>query len=110
MVQSILGYSNVLTNIYFEVLCTLPYEYRGASKVNLDRNGNVIEPERLEDVPEAVCELSDSYIVRAMKLGRDRQFTDDQRLLMQSSEYKYVSTDKVTLYGLRPPELIQLIR
>lgn len=110
MVQSILGYSNVLTNIYFEVLCTLPYEYRGASKVNLDRNGNVIEPERLEDVPEAVCELSDSYIVRAMKLGQDRQFTDDQRLLMQSSEYKYVSTDKVTLYGLRPPELIQLIR
>lgn len=108
--QKMLGQSDVEHNFDWGHIDTGPMETRSKTKVRLDSRGNVRMDENEEDgFGDAVVSVSDCYACRAEKL-KDRQFTDHQKLLLQGAELKYVQQDKVSVFGIRPVELLQLIR
>lgn len=110
MIQDSLGYANIRTNIEFDVMSLLPLEMRGSAKVKLDKYGLPRSSGRLGKSPDAIEEISASNSVRKIVLSSGRQFTDDQRLILQSSDPSLLSKDKVSLFGVRPVELMKLVR
>ena len=107
--QKMLGQSDVEHNFDWGHIDTGPMETRSKTKVCLDSRGNVRMDEEESDFGDAVVLVSDCYTCRADTL-KDRQFTDHQKLLLQGAELKYVQQDKVSVFGIRPVELLQLIR
>jgi hypothetical protein len=105
----LLGYPTVTKNIVFNVISLLPLEMRGSAKVVLDRNGRAIKPGDSRKSKDAIEQVSVSYALKRLHVP-SRQFTDDQRLIIESSDPKMLAKDKVSLYGIRPVELLQLVR
>jgi len=107
MIHQIIGETDIHTNLQFVEVSTRPFEYRRSSNVRLDNKGKVRGSyEDDAGVPDAAsprtesCELRDVYTP-------SRKFTENQELLLQPN--KTVSAyDNVTLFGLRPPEILRL--
>lgn len=114
MLHNLLGYSEItMKNINCVEVSTLPFEFRGRAKVRLDKSGNLQQGKgKAETVRDGVSVVTESCSVRQAVLRScvDRQFTDDQRLLLTNTEKEHVLSDHVTTFGVRPPELLHLVR
>ena len=108
MLHQILGYSDIHTNLEFEPIETTPFEYRATTRVRLDRNGNIARRGGSSNPPDTASPETDSCSLRRRILPQERHFTPNQRLLLQPSSISSGSYDKITLFGLRPVELLQL--
>ena len=52
MLHQLLGQNEIFTNLKFEVISTLPYEYRGTVSLRLDQKGNLTRPYNQQNDPE----------------------------------------------------------
>jgi hypothetical protein len=112
MLHNLLGYSEItLKNINCVKVCTLPFEFRGQAKVRLNESGKIQQGVG-DQVRDGVSEVTESYSMRKAVLRGigDRQFTDDQKLLLTCTEKQHILSDHVTTFGVRPPELQHLVR
>ena len=97
MQQQLLGYNDVTTNLTFEVIESKPVELRRTTRIK-DYSGKLL---REEDVQ---MPLGPVHAAREV-LGLSRQTTPNQILTLRGSNARY---DKVSIFGLRPVELVQL--
>lgn len=104
------GISDVVHNWEWLDVATASMEYRGRTKISLDRRGNVRIDNDDIHIGDAVYSIGPSHSIRCDKLSNDRQFTENQKLLMRRSELKYMNQDKIGLYSVRPAELLYLVR
>ena len=111
MLHNLLGYSEItMKNMDCIEVCTLPFEFRGAAKIELDKRGNARKtPEESSPVTDSVSFVTHSHSIRLCTVPT-RPFTEDQILLLQSSSRTHIYSDKVSLFGVRPPELLPLVR
>ena len=86
----------VCTNVDFVHVPTVPKEYR--SGIVKEKHNNKLKFSTTFD--EAVRVRR-----QVLQLPKYRQFTESQVLLLADVETSFVTPDKVTLFGLRPPEL-----
>ena len=88
----------VVNNLDFEKVSIMPLELRGGVLINTRR--------KLEDGAHLVSP-GDTYRNSVMS-GNWRQFSCSQKMILNDMKLSKVSVDKVTKFGLRPPELLQL--
>ena len=88
----------VCTNVDFIHVPTGPKEYR---------SGIVIE-KRFNKAPNFGATFAEGVRVRneVLRFPKHRQFTKNQVLLLEDVESSCISPDKITVFGLRPPELL----
>lgn len=114
--QQLLGYSDVHTTHRFEVICTKPLEFRPTTKLSLDRRGKLRRSDRRGNEDEAARDVvsgsTDACMVRDIVFSRHphRRMTRSQRLTLKSDTDEAARYDHISLYGLRPVELMGLIR
>lgn len=109
VLHQLLGYSDVYSTSKFQPVETTPFEYRATTRIKLDRNGNVVRAgKRGEKVSDRASAVTDACSLRRNVLPSERQFTTCQRLLLQPSTSTSASYDKITLFGLRPVEILKL--
>ena len=99
MLHSMLKYSEVTTDLRFEVIPTTPLELRPGITFKK------LRPKR-EDAAE-VGVLVDS-IRRAKRLPAWRQLSEPELLVAQDTQTSNTKIDKITQFSLRPPELRKL--
>lgn len=107
MLHHLLGEPDIHTNQTFIPVETAPLEYRMTTKLQLYRSGEnagrLRRNDRRGDQQDAVSALSDSCLLRKTL---QRNFSANQCLLMQPTGTS--TYDKISLFGLRPPELVEL--
>ena len=88
----------VSTNVDFVHVCTMPKEYR---------SGTIIEKKR-KNSNSFSCTFNEAKRVRKdlLQLPSYRLMTRHQELLLEDAEQSSINPDKVTVFGLRPPELL----
>ena len=92
----------------FQPIETTPFEYRATTRVSLDRNGNLVKKGGAANPPDTASTLTDSCSLRKGILPTERHFTRNQQLLLQPASTMSTSYDKISLFGLRPVELLEL--
>ena len=109
MLHQLLGLCDVHTTLVFEPIETRPFEYRATTRIKLDRNGNIMRKgKRRTDADDVASNVTESCSLRDKVLPANRRFSANQRLLLQPSCTRSASYDKITLFGLRPVELVEL--
>lgn len=96
MQQQLLGYNDVTTNINFEIIESKPLEQRTSTKIS-DYKGRLLRP------TDITMSLSEAWAMR--EASCERKMTKNQVLTLRGQNAKY---DKVSLFGLRPVELLEL--
>ena len=100
MMHLMLGYVEVVTNLDFCNISTMPLELRAGIKIDSDclenEDGNYITTE------------VDNFRRNALHLDAWRWHTDSQLLILDDLKLSKISIDKVTQFSLRPPELMSL--
>ena len=110
MIHRILGSREVRTNIDTIPISTLPFEYRGRQKIRLNNEGTNLEELHLfDDLSDGMSEHP-LAVKERLQAGIERKFTDSKVLMLRNNEFVSVRFDKVSLFGLRPPELLHLFR
>ena len=105
MLQVMLNYPQVHTDMVFESVPTLPLEQRAG----VECKGN-------SDIYDGMCNDGDelislSYQIRQEKAFPEwRQHRDEELLVLQGLFNSQISVDKITKFSVRPPELRQLFR
>jgi hypothetical protein len=108
MLHQMLGEHDIFTNLEFEPIETTPFEYRATTRVKLDRHGNLKRKDGTGKPSDTASTVTDSCSIRKSKLPEGRHFTYTQQLLLQPTSASSASYDKITLFGLRPVELLEL--
>lgn len=107
MIHQLLGEPDIHTNMQFKEVSTRPFEYRRPARTRLDRNGNITSSnEHDANVTDAISQTTESCEIRETK-DSVHSFTPYQKLLLQPTK-KLSAYDNVTLFGLRPPEILRL--
>ena len=94
----ILDFPYVCSNVNFIHIPSTPKEYRSAIVIEKTQNRssgfgtNFLEGHRVRS--------------SELKLPAFRQFTPNQLILIEDVQSSHLSADKVTVFGLRPPELL----
>lgn len=101
MIQHLLGEPEVMTTIEFERISTKKFELRPTTKIRLNSDGRIDE----SVLQDAHTTMSPCHQPRIHKVP-DRPLTDSQNLLFRGNS----SYDKVTRFGLRPVELLDIVR
>lgn len=111
-VQHILCISEVMTTLKFIEISTKPLEERGTTKVRLTQKGTLDRPDYKQKASDVHSFASPMESIRKneMNVSESRKIKANQMLLYRGTAVKAGSYDKVTLFGLRPPELMQLFR
>ena len=105
MLQVMLGYPQIHTDMVFENVTTLPLEQRAG-----------VECKSHSDFMDDCCDdgaemLSVSYQIREQKMFPAwRQHRDEELLILQGLFKASISVDKITKFGVRPPELRALFK
>ena len=98
MLHVILQYPEIITNLNFVKVTTMPLEYRAGIKMTTE--------DRVEDGAFVTSGI-DHY--RNNKGFPDwRCHTANQNLLLDDVKLSKITIDKVTQFGLRPPEFLKL--
>ena len=100
MMHLMLGYVEVVTNLDFCNISTMPLELRAGIKIDSDCLEN-------EDGAYITTEV-DNFRRNALHLDAWRWHTDSQLLILDDLKVSKISIDKVTQFSLRPPELMSL--
>ena len=91
----------VITTMDFVSVPTVALENRGG--VILKRKNNTCSRSNIPGVAnEGPCEIREHHL----RLPRHRLFTRSQKIVLESVNKTPFSTDKVTVFSLRPPELL----
>ena len=100
MLQVMLEYPEVYTNLVFEHIPTQPLELRPGVEVTKKRNNN-------EDAADAAQVVSDIASIRRNKFPTQtsRHLRDPEQLILIGAVDSSISIDKITKFSLRPPEL-----
>ena len=108
-----LGLPEVTTNLNFAEIVTYPYELRARGKINVDENGLVQCPnDPFEDRPETRRDgLTYGIPSQAARqsvagLGFWRHFTESQVETFKDHRRASRINDPISVFGLRPPELL----
>lgn len=116
MLHCLLGETEIYTNIKFEEISTMPFEYRAPTRVRLDRNGNLMRPDADVlggDALDTAAILTDYVSIRSVHL-EERSFSLDQVKLLQpqtkgkNKKPQNPTYDHITMFGFRPVELVEL--
>ena len=110
MIHRILGDREVRTNIDTIPISTLPFEYRGRQKIRLNKEGTKLEELHLNDNSIDGISEHPKAVRQRLQAVVERPFTDSQILMLRNNEFASVRFDKVSLFGLRPPELLRMFR
>ena len=111
MAHQILGHPDLFCTEEFVEICTKPIEYRPTTKISLTPDGKLRRPDQYQVVNgegDVVTPGMDACYVRSLMLPVERHLTSNQQLLIRAQTKKSADYDKVTLFGLRPAELLQL--
>ena len=100
MMHLMLGYVEVVTNLDFCKVSTMPLELRAGIKIESDLVSN-------EDGAYVTTEV-DYFRRNALQLDAWRYHTDSQLLILDDLKLSKITIDKVTQFSLRPPELMNL--
>ena len=92
-----LEFQQVMTNINFVRVPIVAPEQRPEIYIWRDTNSN-------RDISEDPFQVYMS-IIRSLNVGENRRFTEEQKDLLEDIQCSHMSTDSITLYGVRPPEL-----
>ena len=97
MMQVILEYPEVYTNLVFENICTLPLELRPGIEMIKKENGPDDHAQTVSDIAR----------VRSNKFRnqQSRQMREPERFVLIGALQSNISVDKITKFSVRPPEL-----
>ena len=101
MLHGALGYPEVITNIKYANVTTMPLELRAGDER--------IESDITQDVQDGVylCAAVDTFR-RSVGLDEWRQHSVSQKLILDDLKLSKISVDKVTRFGLRSPEFLYI--
>ena len=106
MLQVMLNYPQIHTDMVFENVPTLPLELRAGRECNVVKNKTA--ENNCNDGDEI---MSLSYIIRQQKeFPVWRQHRDQELLVLQGLFNSPISVDRITKFSVRPPELRHIIR
>ena len=109
MLHQLLGYSEVHSTMKFKVIETSPFEYRTTTKIKLDSKGRLVAEGGKKKASDLASIVTDSCSLCKSRLPVERHFTASQQLLFKPTNKETASSyDKITLFGLRPVELLKL--
>ena len=100
MLYSMLGYPEVITNLIFAPITTMPLELRAGIRVDSDT------VDVLED-GAFIGSAVDSFR-RSLDMDEWRQHTANQVLVLDDLKLSKLSVDKITQFSLRPPEFLKV--
>ena len=102
MLHSMLGYKEVTTNLRFESIPTMPLELRACiemrNKKNWEPNGDVVY------IGQPIVQIR-----LDMELEDCRQVRQQEKLILEGTLSSNQSVDKISIFGVRPPELRNII-
>ena len=105
MIQVMLSYPQIHTDMVFENVPTLPLEQRPGVECNNGYGNSGVRPNDGDEI------VSLSYHIRDEKLFPEwRQHRDPELLILQGVFSGPISVDKITKFSVRPPELRHVIR
>ena len=112
LLQQVLNVSDIFTTFLFAEISTRPLEYRPNVKLSLDRKGKLREKGVNSGNPDpsstsSVCACA--FVRRHLELDGDRQMTQSQVLTFRSNVGQGTKCDKVSEFGLRPPEFLEFL-
>ena len=116
MIHQILSHADAFCTEVFVEICSRAMEFRPTTKVSLDsKTGKLRRPDNYQirnSEGDVVTPGLDPCRVRDIVLRgrRERQLTEHQRLLIRPQTTKSAKYCMVTLFSLRPVELLQLFR
>ena len=102
-----------MTSLRFVRICTKPFEQRSTTKVELNKRGNLKRPDRRQNqntrsVPDAQSGKPACQNARLrLNFPQTRLMKPEQELLY-GNNIKGGAYDKLTQFGLRPVELMEL--
>ena len=110
MLQQMLGVPEVITTFEYVHIATTSLEFRPTTSIELDSKGNLQRRDKkTQDWQQA---SSDATVMREQMHEKDRTFrrimTVHQNMLFQHNGTNRTKYDKLTEFGLRPVELLQL--
>lgn len=109
--QLLLGHEEVFTNLKFIDVSTLPYELRPSNRVELDNNGQVLNVNNQNYTVDSFSSLPQIERIRINKSLRNEQMmTENQLYTYKKHGGKSVSYDKISIFSLRPPELLYIFQ
>ena len=100
MMHVMLKYPEVVTNLEFIKLSTMPLELRG---------GIALSSDVVTEDSAYICLAIESFRRTTMEFGIARLQTQSQNLIVDDLKLSKISVDKVTQFGLRPLELRRII-
>ena len=106
MLQGMLGYPEVQTDMEFVPICSLPLEQRpGLERVRVNRDN----PVGFVDVNDGMDTQSFSCKSRNVhQFPEWRQHRNNELLILQGAKDTPISLDKISIFSVRPPELRHL--
>ena len=111
--QILLGDPEVFTNMNFVQIPTLPFELRPTNSIKLDTQGNVInnDIDEEEHPSDAYTSGAPMQQIRSRSnLSEHQQMTSNQHLTYRNHHGKTSKYDMVSIFSLRPPELLGVFR
>ena len=108
--QMLMGDEEIFTNMIFISLSTLPYELRPTNRIELNQSGEVVNNDPHADHPEdSYMEKPPMQVIRLDNFfPRDQLMTDSQIATYKNHDGKAKSYDQISLFSLRPPELLKV--
>eukprot|EP00957_Ditylum_brightwellii_P026214 1982369-Ditylum_brightwellii.AAC.1 len=100
MLHVMLKYPEIVTNLEYIKVTTMPLELQGGIAITFDTIA--------EDTAYACSAVESFHRVRA-NLDSARLQTNSQSLIVDDTKLPKISIHKVTQYGLHPPEFIKVI-
>ena len=108
MLQIMLSYPQVRTDMKYEIIATVPMEQRTGveKKAKVYTRMNIVEENGLDGI-------STSFPASKVRLKKNlpewRQLKDTELITLEGALSSRVSVDKVTGFSLRPPELREIV-
>ena len=105
----LLGYPDIRTDLRFTNVPTVPLEQRvGVEKTKMKKEPNENNNENNNDtITDGFDTSSPCVDIRENNFfPLHRLFTDSQKLIIQGTMNSSISLDNITLFGIRPPELL----
>ena len=101
--QILFGDSEVFTNLQFTHISTLPFELQPTNKIVLDSNGNVVDEDFEEDVPDGFDSGTTIHQIRKRKFIHDSPsqiMTQSQMATYRNHNGKSSRYDMISLFSL----------
>ena len=105
--HQLLGINDVFTTMKFVSIPSKPLEQRSTTKIQLDRKGNLMRPDQSAKASDVTSSITDVHAVREKNLP-SRQLSSNQVTILSAKNMESRSYCKISLFGVRPVELMEL--